>query len=183
MAKVKVGSAWPLGSSVTLDGVNFSIAAPHATNLELLIFQNEDDEYAKETISLDQKNRSGDYWHVEIEGLAEGTLYGYKVSIDGQKAAEDHIVLDPCARAITGWENYIRNHKEKVNRGYAHCLKGVVTKRDYFDFKSHPRPKHSWNKTIIYELHVGGFTKSNNSSVSESKKGTFIGLIEKIPYI
>ena len=103
MGKVKVGSAWPLGSSVTLDGVNFSIAAPHATNLELLIFQNEDDEYAKETISLDQKNRSGDYWHVEIEGLAEGTLYGYKVSIDGQKAAEDHIVLDPCARAITGW--------------------------------------------------------------------------------
>ena len=47
MGKVKVGSAWPLGSSVTLDGVNFSIAAPHATNLELLIFQNEDDEYAK----------------------------------------------------------------------------------------------------------------------------------------
>ena len=183
MGKVKVGSAWPLGSSVTLDGVNFSIAAPHATNLELLIFQNEDDEYAKETISLDQKNRSGDYWHVEIEGLAEGTLYGYKVSIDGQKAAEDHIVLDPCARAITGWENYIRNHKEKVNRGYAHCLKGVVTKRDYFDFKSHPRPKHSWNKTIIYELHVGGFTKSNDSSISESKKGTFLGLIEKIPYI
>ena len=183
MGKVKVGSAWPLGSSVTLDGVNFSIAAPHATNLELLIFQNEDDEYAKETISLDQKNRSGDYWHVEIEGLAEGTLYGYKVSIDGQKAAEDHIVLDPCARAITGWENYIRNHKEKVNRGYAHCLKGVVTKRDYFDFKSHPRPKHSWNKTIIYELHVGGFTKSNDSSISESKKGTFLGLIEKIPYL
>ena len=183
MGKVKVGSAWPLGSSVTLDGVNFSIAAPHATNLELLIFQNEDDEYAKETISLDQKNRSGDYWHVEIEGLAEGTLYGYKVSIDGQKAAEDHIVLDPCARAITGWENYIRNHKEKVNRGYTNYLKGVVTKRDYFDFKSHPRPKHSWNKTIIYELHVGGFTKSNDSSISESKKGTFLGLIEKIPYL
>ena len=49
------------------------------------------------------RNRSGDYWHVEIEGLAEGTLYGYKVSIDGQKAAKDHIVLDPCARAITGY--------------------------------------------------------------------------------
>ena len=60
LGKVKIGSAWPLGSSVTPSGVNFSIAAPHATNVELLIFQNEDDDYPKETISLDQKNRSGD---------------------------------------------------------------------------------------------------------------------------
>ncbi len=50
MGKVKIGSAWPLGSSVTPSGVNFSIAAPHATNVELLIFQNEDDDYPKETI-------------------------------------------------------------------------------------------------------------------------------------
>ena len=160
MGKVKVGSAWPLGSSITPDGVNFSIAAPHAKNVELLIFKDEDDDYAKEIISLDQKNRSGDYWHVEIDGLTEGALYGYKVSINDQTATQDHIVLDPCARAITGWGNYIRNQKEKFNKGYSHCLKGVVTKRDHFDFKSHPRPKHSWNKTIIYELHVGGFTKN-----------------------
>ncbi len=183
MRKVKVGSAWPLGSSVTLDGVNFSIAAPHAKIVKLLIFQNEDDEYAKETISLNQKNRSGDYWHVEIEGLTEGALYGYEVSIDGNMADKEHIVLDPCARAITGWRNYTRDQQEKVSKGYGNCLKGVVTERDYFDFKSHPRPKHSWNKTIIYELHVGGFTKSIDSSISKSKKGTFIGLIEKIPYL
>ena len=87
LGKVKAGSAWPLGSSVTLDGVNFSIAAPHATNVDLLIFQNENDDDPIEIISLDQKNRSGDYWHVEIEGLTEGTLYGYKVSIDGHMAA------------------------------------------------------------------------------------------------
>ena len=66
MSKVKVGSAWPLGSSVTPDGVNFSIAAPHATNLELLIFQNENDDFPKEIISLDHQHRSGDYWHIEV---------------------------------------------------------------------------------------------------------------------
>ena len=101
MGKIKVGSAWPLGSSVTPNGVNFSIAAPHATNLELLIFQNENDGYPKETISLDHQNRSGDYWHVEVEGITEGTLYGYKISINEQQAAEENLVLDPCARAIT----------------------------------------------------------------------------------
>ena len=182
MGKVKVGSAWPLGSSITPHGVNFSIAAPHATNVELLIFKNEDDDYPKETISLIQRNRSGDYWHVEIEGLTEGTLYGYKVSLDENITSQEHIVLDPCARAITGWKKYTRNQEKKVDKSYSHCLKGVVTRRDYFDFKSHPRPKHLWNKTIIYELHVGGFTKNTNSNISESKKGTFIGLIEKIPY-
>ena len=183
MGKVKVGSAWPLGSSVTPDGVNFSIAAPHAKNVQLLIFQNENDAYAKETISLDQKNKSGDYWHVEVKGLVEGTLYGYKISIDDHKAPKENLVLDPCARAITGWQNYIRSQERKANKDFSHCLKGVVTKRDHFDLKSHPRPKHSWNKTIIYELHVGGFTKRSDSCITKSNKGTFIGLIEKIPYL
>ena len=171
MGKVKAGSAWPLGSSVTLDGVNFSIAAPHATNLDLLIFQDENDDYPIETISLDQTNRSGDYWHVELEGLTEGTLYGYRLSTDKNINKEDHLVLDPCARAITGWRNYTRNQKDNLNQGYSHFLKGVVTHRDCFDFKSHPRPKYDWNRTIIYELHVGGFTKSPDSNISDSKKG------------
>ena len=183
MGKVKVGSAWPLGSSVTPNGVNFSIAAPHARNVELLIFQDEHDGYPKEKISLDNTNRSGDYWHVEVEGLTEGTLYGYKLSNTNKKDNVGNLVLDPCARAITGWNTYKRTQKDNSSQGYFHSLKGVVTNRDYFDFKSHPRPKHAWNKTIIYELHVGGFTKNPDSNISDSKKGTFIGLIEKIPYL
>ncbi len=183
MGKLKVGSAWPLGSSITPHGVNFSIAAPRAKNVELLIFQNENDTEPIESISLDQTNRSGDYWHIEIEGLTEGTLYGFKISMDEEKIQGGDLVLDPCARAITGWEKYIRNKKYDHSQGYSNFLKGVVTSRDYFDFKSHPRPKHSWNKTIIYELHVGGFTKSQYSNINDSKKGTFTGLIEKIPYL
>jgi len=183
LGKVKVGSAWPIGSSVKPHGVNFSIAAPHATNVKLLIFQNENDDFPIETISLDQKNRSGDYWHVELEGLTEGTLYGYKISNKKGKEQEENLVLDPCARGITGWEKYKRNQKHKLSKGYSHSLKGVVTNRDHFDFKAHPRPKHAWNKTIIYELHVGGFTKNPDSNINDYKKGTFIGLIEKIPYL
>ena len=116
MRKIKVGSAWPLGSSITPNGVNFSLAAPHATNVELLIFNNEDDDDPKEEISLKNINKSGDYWHVEIEGLTEGAIYGYKVSIDGHMAVEEDLVLDPCARAIIGWGNYTRNRKEKVKK-------------------------------------------------------------------
>ncbi len=183
MGKLNVGSAWPLGSSITPNGVNFSIAAPNATNLELLIFENENDDYPIETISLAQENRSGDYWHIELEGLTEGTLYGYKISIDKTKDKEGLLVLDPCARAITGWGKYIRDQNNIINKDYRHFFKGVVTNRDNFDFKSHPRPKHPWNKTIIYELHVAGFTKNPDSNICDSQKGTFIGLIEKIPYL
>jgi len=183
LGKVKAGSAWPLGSSVTPQGVNFSIAAPNATNVELLIFQYENDDYPIETITLNKENRSGDYWHVELEGITEGTLYGYKVSIQKNKTTGGNLILDPCARAITGWGKYIRNQKDNLPNGYSHSLKGVVTNRDHFDFKSHPRPKHEWNKTIIYELHVGGFTKNKDSNISDSKKGTFAGLVEKIPYL
>ncbi len=183
MGKVKVGSAWPLGSSVTPNGVNFSIAAPNVKNVELLIFKTENDDAPIETILLDQKNRSGDYWHVELEGITEGALYGYKFFNDKNEDKNDYLVLDPCARAITGWSKYIRNKKGNLTKGYSQFLKGVVTNRQNFDFESHPRPKHAWNKTIIYELHVGGFTKDPDSNISDSKKGTFIGLIEKIPYL
>ena len=183
MGKINVGSAWPLGSSLTPLGVNFSLAAPHATNVELLIFQDESDDYPIRTISLEQKNRSGDYWHVEVEGLTEGTLYGYEIFNEKNKDKMRNLVLDPCARAISGWGKYIRTKEDKLIKGYGNDLKGVVINRDYFDFKSHPRPNHSWNKTIIYELHVGGFTKHPDSTITDSKKGTFLGLIDKIPYL
>ena len=184
MGKVKVGSAWPLGSSLTPTGANFSIAAPYASSVELLIFKNEHDEKPQELFSLDsKKNRSGNYWHIEIEGLSEGSLYGYRIYIDNDNSKTNALVLDPCARAIANWKEYLRTQKENSNNGYKHYLKGVVTNREYFNFESHPRPKHEWNKTIIYELHVGGFTKNKNSNVSDLKKGTFIGLIEKLPYL
>ena len=105
------------------------------------------------------------------------------MSLEHHKTKEDNLVLDPCARGITGWKTYIRNPKDRPTENYRHFLKGVVTNRDNFDFKSHPRPKHAWNKTIIYELHVGGFTKHPDSTITDSKKGTFLGLIDKIPYL
>tara|TARA_B100000700_G_scaffold262500_1_gene299071 strand:+ start:804 stop:2864 length:2061 start_codon:yes stop_codon:yes gene_type:complete len=183
LVNVKIGSAWPLGSSITSYGVNFSIAAPYATHVELLIFQNKNDAHPKEKISLNQENRSGDYWHIELEGVNEGTIYGYKITNENNQNTENNLVLDPCARAITGWDDYIRNKNDDFIKGYKNYLKGVVTERNDFNFRSHPRPKYDWNKTIIYELHVGGFTKNSDSNIDNAYKGTFLGLIKKIPYL
>ena len=183
MRKINIGTAYPLGSSETERGVNFSVAAPAATELELLLFEEENDINPSEVIKFSHENKSGDYWHIEIEGLSIGCIYAYRLNDHGEIGENSSIcrkvLLDPCARSIVGWDIFQRNSSNNKNA----CLKAVVTERKCFNFHDHPRPRHRWNKTIIYELHVGGFTKSPASGLSDEQKGTFIGLIEKIPYL
>ncbi len=187
MSKIHLGSAWPLGSSITKKGVNFSVASPLASSIELLIFQNENDKQPREVIAMDNSHKSGDYWHVEVEGLTKGCHYCYRVLENSKreqtKFFHQKALLDPCSREISGWNVFKRDSASGTGGNIHNCLKSVVSERQDFDFYSHPRPKHPWNKTIIYELHVGGFTKQIKSGISDNKKGTFLGLIEKIPYL
>ena len=186
VSKVHRGKPWPLGSSITTRGVNFCVAAPAATHIELLLFTNASDPNPQETIHFKDDNKSGDYWHIEVEGLGLGCFYCYRVcrnAEQGQTDFHNKVLLDPCARAIAGWDIYRRDLARGTSSNVGECLKGVVCERDEFDFFSHPRPKHPWNKSVIYELHVGGFTNSPQSNVKSQSNGTFIGLIEKIPYL
>ncbi len=185
MSKIHLGKAWPLGSSLTKRGVNFSVAAPHANHLELLIFANANNTEPKEIIFLDKKHNSGSYWHVEVEGLSTGCLYAYRVfnKKSDLPIESNKLLLDPCARAISGWDIFNRNSHLRKNKNISNCLKGVVAERNQFDFDSHPRPRHPWDKTIIYELHVGGYTKLAGDDINSNIKGTFLGLIQKIPYL
>ncbi len=187
MSKTNLGNAWPLGSTITKRGVNFSVPAPNASYLELLIFENSNDFSPKEVIRLNKSNQSGDYWHIEVQGLTLGTFYAYKV-FEEDNLGEKHshsgkILLDPCAREISGWETFQRNSSQDESETNDSFLKSVVCERNKFNFDEHPRPRHPWSKTIIYELHVGGFTRNNSSGLNKKDKGTFIGLIEKIPYL
>ncbi len=187
MSIIKLGSAYPIGSSITKNGVNFSIAVPNAQIIELLLFEHEDDQDPKEIICLNHDHRSGDYWHVEVEGLTEGCLYCYRVSeyLSDKKESiySKNILIDPCARAITGWNCYERVSSKDHIPSKNKSLKGVVCERNRFNFESYPRPRNKWNKTIIYELHVGGFTNHQSSKIKGVKAGTFLGLIDKINYL
>ncbi len=186
--KTHLGNAWPLGSSITPRGVNFSVLAPYATAIELLLFEHANDEKAATIINLNNENRSGDYWHIEVEGLREGSSYAYRVKSQGQynhqtRNYSSKVLIDPCSRAISGWDVYQRDSTMGESGNQKTCLKSIVSERDSFDFDSHPRPRHPWTKTVIYELHVGGFTSNNDSGLEDNKKGTFLGLKEKIPYL
>lgn len=168
--------------------MNFSLAAPAADRIELLLFRNGSDRVPEQVIELDgRRHRSGDYWHVEVEGLNEGCCYGYRVF--GPLAPGAHgfcpskVLLDPAARAITGWDVYDRVLATGPSPNAHACLKGVVSERQRFDFEAHPRPRHSWQRSVIYELHVGAFTRASDSGLDPSNRGTYQGVIEKLPYL
>lgn len=183
-----IGRPWPLGSSRTGTGVNFSVAAPQATALELLIFADGDAREPSRVLRLDPHlHRSGDYWHAEVEGLELGCCYGYRVF--GPLAPGGHgfqpakVLLDPCARAISGWGVYDRLGGLGDQPNTHCCLKGVVTEREPFDLVRHPRPRHPWSQTVIYELHPGGFSRGAASPVAPELQGSFLGLIPLLPYL
>jgi glycogen operon protein len=151
--------------------VNFSLVAPQATRVELLLFASGEASQAEWVIELDERHRSADHWHVEVEGIGLGCCYGYRVfgplQTGGHGFNPSKVLLDPCARAIAGWDGYRRGAAVGAAPNTACCLKGVVTERERFDFAAAPRPRHSWQRTVIYELHVGGFTRGGGCPVPD----------------
>ena len=188
LSGIHPGSPWPLGSSITKRGVNFVLAAPAANRVELVLYANGSERSPERVIELDaRRHRSGDYWHVEVEGLGEGCCYGYRVfgplAPGGHGFRPSKVLVDPAARAISGWDVYDRVLATGPSPNAHCCLKSVVCERDLFDFQAHPRPRNSWQRTVIYELHVGGFTRREDSGVALGQRGTYLGLIEKLPYL
>lgn len=183
------GNSNPLGATCYAEGVNFSIFSKNARQLDLLLFDNEDDAVPAEVITLDpHKNRTFYYWHIFIPGLKHGQLYGYRAygpknPTPGDMFDENKLLVDPYARALAGHKNYSRQAAKSPGNNFGQALKSVVIDPYQFDWE-HDSPLHRpYSTTIIYEMHVGGFTKNENSGVEELKRGTYLGLIEKIPYL
>jgi isoamylase len=112
LSAIRIGHPWPLGASCTTTGTNFSVVAPLATRVELLLFRQRRGREPRRVIGLDRRHRSGDHWHVEVEGVGIGCCYGYRVYgpllPGGHGFNPSKVLVDPCARAIAGWEVYER---------------------------------------------------------------------------
>jgi len=175
------GKPFPLGSSLTSQGINFSLVATNAEYVEILLFEKEDSISPKSIFKLDQTHNKGPYWHAEIKNLNEGCIYAFRVkqkNNDLNNNFEKKVLLDPCSRGITGWGSYKRENALKTQENTNSCLKSVVCERKLFNFKDYPRPKHSWEETIIYELHIKAFTESTDNDES-----CFDRFLKKIPYL
>ena len=186
-APVHRGQPWPLGASITRRGVNFSVVAPLATRVELLLYPHGEAREPQRVVELGNGHRSGDHWHVEVEGVGLGSCYGYRVygplQQGGHSFNPSKVLLDPCARAIAGWQGYQRGAAVGAVPNTGSCLKGVVTERERFDFDAAPRPRHSWQRSVIYELHVAGFTQGPGCPVPAERQGSLLGLIDTLPLL
>lgn len=183
------GRSFPLGATVSPEGVNFCIYSSTCSGLELLLFNSASDSEPSQTIVFDpQQHRSVHYWHLFVPGLKAGQIYAYRAygkfaPEQGLRFDPDKILLDPYAKAIVGWETYRRIDAMQPGSNAAHALKCVVVDSGAYDWENDIPLQIPYAKSIIYELHIGGFTRHSSSGVAPEKRGTYAGLIEKIPYL
>lgn len=182
------GESFPLGSTIYPGGVNFSLFCRNGTSVELLLFNHIDDIEPSQVIVLHpQLNRTYHYHHKFVQGIGNGQLYAYRINgayepTCGHRFDATKILLDPYANAVAVPEDY--QHKQQpLQPPQTPCMKSVVTDLSAYDWEEDKHLKTPFARTVIYEMHVAGFTRHPNSGVSESKRGTYAGLIEKIPYL
>ena len=183
------GSSFPLGASVWQGGVNFSVFSKNADSVELLLFENAGDIAPSRTILLDpRKNRTYHYWHVFVRDIGPGQIYAYRVHGPdkperGRRFDSSKVLLDPYGRAVVVPEKYSRVMASQPGDNCGTAMKSVVADPGLYDWEGDLPLKQPFTRTIIYEMHVRGFTANPNSGVPADKRGTYAGLIEKIPYL
>jgi glycogen operon protein len=184
-----IGRSSPLGATVGHGGANFSLFSRTATAVELLLFNHADDAAPSRVISLDPvTNHTYHYWHVFMPDVRPGQIYGYRIA--GPPAPErglrfdpSKLLLDPYGRGVVVPEGYGRDAAQRPGDNAASAMKSVVVDPGAYDWQGDVPLRHASARTIIYEMHVRGFTRHPNSGVAESKRGTYAGIIEKIPYL
>ncbi len=180
------GRPHPLGATPNARGVNFSLFSESATSVELLIFKDAQAEAPCEVIRLDPKsNKTFHFWHILVHGLKPGAFYGYRVggpnaSEQGHRFDKEKVLLDPYARGIcaTRWD---RGAACEPGDNAARCMHSVVIDTTTYNWEGDRPLRRPMEETIIYETHVGGFTRSPSSN--SKAPGTYAAVIEKIPYL
>jgi glycogen operon protein len=184
-----IGRSTPLGATPIDGGANFSLFSRSAAGVELLFFDREDDAKPARAIRIDPAtNRTYRYWHVFVPGVRPGQLYGYRVEGPPEPAAglrfdPAKLLLDPYGRGVAVPKYYAREAARRDGDNAATAMKSVVVDPGAYDWEGDVPLRRPSARTIIYEMHVRGFTRHPSSGLSEKTRGTYAGLIEKIPYL
>ena len=183
------GRSLPLGATLVSGGANFSIYSHAALEMELLLFDQEDDAYPAQVIRIDpMTNRTYHYWHVFVPNVAPGQIYGFRSHgpfdpSSGHRFDPSKILLDPYGRAVVIPKTYSRTAAEKEGDNTSTAMKSVLVDPGSYDWEGDKPLNRPSSRTIIYEMHVRGFTAHPSSGVTCNRRGTYAGLIEKIPYL
>ncbi|PWG80361.1 glycogen debranching protein GlgX [Pararcticibacter amylolyticus] len=188
------GAPHPLGISFIPeeDAYNFAIYSKHASSVTLLLYKENEYKVPVVTVRLDPfRNKSQRIWHYRIKRseLKGAAFYGYRIEgplgngpdylhqFDPQK-----ILLDPYAREVIFPPEFSRDAAEQSGSNDGKAPLGMISSEEDFDWQGDKPVRHE-HDLVIYEMHVKGFTRNPNSDVSSEKRGTYAGVIEKIPYL
>ena len=187
--RIGEGASAPLGATPCDGGVNFSVFSRHAAGVELLLFDAVDDARPARTIRIDPAtNRTYHYWHVFVPDVRPGQIYGYRAQgpsdhARGLRFDGDKVLLDPYGRSVVVPDGYRRAAAARKGDNTATAMKSVVADPHGYDWEGDVPLRRPSARTIVYEMHVRGFTRHPSSGVEEKRRGTYAGLIEKIPYL
>ena len=186
---VDLGSSFPLGARVDGAGVNFSLYSKHARAIELLLFDGPDSARPSKIIPLEPpRHRTYHYWHAHVAGLAAGQVYAYRAHgpnepAKGLRFDPEKVLFDPYSRAIARPKSYSRAAACVKGDNAATALKSIVVDARGYDWEGDRHLDRPYESTVIYEMHVGGFTRNPNSGVAPERRGTYAGVVDKIPYL
>jgi glycogen operon protein len=186
---VASGSSAPLGATVVHGGVNFSVFAKNAERIDLLLFDDANAAAPSETIRLDPHvHRSYHYWHAFVPGLDAGQVYGYRAHGPfaperGLRFDAGKVLIDPYGLAVAVPDGYSREAARRPGDTAATAMKSVVCDPGRYDWEGDAPLRRPFVDTIIYELHVRGFTRDPSSGVASAQRGTYAGLVSRIPYL
>jgi glycogen operon protein len=185
---VQTGRPHPLGATPDAGGTNFAVFSERATAVTLLLFDRHDSPAPIQEVVLDQRrgHRTFHLWHAYVEGVTPGYHYAYRV--DGPHELGGHgdrfnpakVLIDPSAYGNTTalWDRALACGPDD---NVATCMRSVVIDLAGYDWEGDRPLNRPMKDSIVYELHVGGFTRSPSSGVRHP--GTFAGIVEKIPYL
>ena len=185
----QTGRSLPLGATVIADGVNFSVFSRQATRVELLLFDSAEAAQPSRVIDLDPRTHcTYHYWHVFAPGLGAGQLYAYRAfgPFDPERGLRfdpSKVLLDPYGRAVAVPGGYSRHNASRYGQSDAFSMKSVVVDPAAYDWEGDAPLRRSFASTVIYEMHVAGFTRHPSSGIAAALKGTYAGIIEKIAYL
>jgi glycogen operon protein len=186
---VAPGRSFPLGANVVEGGVNFCVYSGRATQVELLLFDAATDAEPARVLRLDARaHRTYHYWHAFAPGLGPGQVYAYRAMgpfdpARGLRFDPSKILLDPYARAVVVPDAYDRAAARRPGDNTAVAMRSVVVDPGGYDWEGDAPLRRPFAGTVIYEMHVAGFTRHPSSGVAPPKRGTYAGMIEKIPYL
>jgi glycogen operon protein len=177
LPRVWPGRPSPLGATVKEDGVNFALFSEHATRVELCLFDSPESTVESARISLPQKTHQ--VWHGFFPDIKPGQIYGYRVDgpydpQHGHRFNPHKVLLDPYTKLMgrdLRWDRSILDHSCDT-APFAPLGRVVDTTFSWGDDRP---PQIPWHETILYELHVKGFTRQH-PDVPENLRGTYAGL-------